>query len=62
MTPGEAAAFDRAIEAIEEIEEIERPHAADGMLDLEAAAEVTWGRPTAEARPWQACPALRHGS
>jgi hypothetical protein len=35
-------AFDRAIE------KIVRPYAAGGMLELEALAEVAWGRPTAK--------------
>jgi hypothetical protein len=43
MPPEESAAFDRAIE------EIVRPYAAGGMLEIEAVAEVAWGRPTAES-------------
>jgi SAM-dependent methyltransferase len=42
MPPGESAAFGRAIE------KIVRPYAAGGMLELEAVAEVAWGRPTAK--------------
>lgn len=43
MPPAESAAFDRAIE------KIVRPYAAGGMLEMEVAAEVAWGRPTAES-------------
>jgi hypothetical protein len=31
------------------IEKIVRPYAAGGMLELEAVAEVAWGRPAAKS-------------
>jgi hypothetical protein len=43
MPAAEAAAFDRAVDGLV------RPYAADGVLDLPVAADLTWGRITVTA-------------